>query len=287
MKSIASHGLFGIILMLATTAAGAEEPAIGPIARELLAAHNKEREVEKLEPLTLDESLTKAAVEHARDMAEHRNMSHEGSDGSTPFDRIKRFDYPYAKAGENVAEGQREVAGVMRTWMDSEGHRANILGAFTQMGAARAKDGDGRPYWCVVFGKPFPKVDPKQAAGEALEKINAARKEAGKEPPLKPSTRLDGVARSFAVGMAAAAGDKSGEKKQPDLVVLLKDANVSFRSVGMCVGVGNPTVAEAVKSILEDERQKEAILGSFQSVGIGYAKGADGLPYWSVLLVEE
>ncbi|WP_165063650.1 CAP domain-containing protein [Paludisphaera rhizosphaerae] len=273
--------------MLATIAARAEEPAIGPLARDLLAAHNKEREVEKLEPLKLDEALTKAALEHARDMAEHRNLSHEGSDGSTPFDRIKRFDYHYAKAGENVAEGQRDVAGVMRTWMNSEGHRANILGAFTQMGAARAKDGDGRPYWCVVFGKPFPKVDPKQAAGEALEKINAARKEAGKEPPLKPSSKLDEVARSFALAMAASAGDKTGEKKQPDLVALLKDAGVSFRSVGMCVGVGNPTVDDAMKSILKDERQKEAVLGTFRSVGIGYAKGADGLPYWCVLLVEE
>lgn len=286
MNFFARRSLVCLLLALAPTPGRSEEPAEGPLARELLDAHNKERAAEKLPPLTLDDTLTKAALEHARDMAEHDQLSHEGTDGSTPFDRIKRLDYHYMKAGENVAEGQRDVAGVMLTWMDSEGHRANILGEFTQIGAARAEDDDGRPYWCVVFGRPFPKVDPKLAAVEALEKINVARKEAGKGS-VRKSDKLDEAARSFAVAMAASAGDKTGDRKQPDLAAMLKDAGVSFRSVGMCVGVGNPTVDDAMKAILKDERQREAVLGSFRSVGIGYARGPDDMPYWCVLLVEE
>ena len=60
-------------------------------------------------PLTLDPKLTAAAQAHADDMAAHQKMTHDGSDGSTPSDRIKRQGYQFQNEGENVAEGYRTV----------------------------------------------------------------------------------------------------------------------------------------------------------------------------------
>src|SRR5436309_3378063 len=73
------------------------------LAPQLLAAHNRERAGQKLPPLALDAKLTAAAQLHADDMALNGKMSHEGSVGSTPFDRIKRQGFHYRSAAENVA----------------------------------------------------------------------------------------------------------------------------------------------------------------------------------------
>ena len=109
-------------------------------------AHNREREAAELGPLTLDPMLTAAAQGHADDMAGHGKMTHDGSDGSTPSDRIKRQDYPFQSDGENVAEGYRTVDELMRGWMESEHHRENILGKFSQVGIAVVTDDeDGNP----------------------------------------------------------------------------------------------------------------------------------------------
>jgi uncharacterized protein YkwD len=124
------------------------------IVEKLLEAHNKEREHEDLPPLELNKKLTDAAQKHADDMAEHQKMSHEGSNGMTPFRRMEKEGYKYRRAAENVARGQLTVEEVMKVWMESEGHKHNILGKFTEIGVGRATDADGVSYWCVTFGTP-------------------------------------------------------------------------------------------------------------------------------------
>ena len=74
----------------------------------------------------------------------------------------------------------------MATWMESPGHRENILGEFTEMGAARAKDTDGMPYWCVDLGTPMPQLKPKEAAADARQVLNEDRKKREK-PHSKPT----------------------------------------------------------------------------------------------------
>ena len=65
--------------------------------------------------------------------------------------------YVYVRVGENIAEGQKTVDQAMDSWMNSPGHRANILADFSEMGAARTEDDDGNNYWCVDFGTPMPR----------------------------------------------------------------------------------------------------------------------------------
>jgi uncharacterized protein YkwD len=80
-------------------------------------------------------------------------MSHTGSDGSSPFDRMKRYGYNYRWAGENVAAGQSSPQDAMRSWMNSSGHRKNILnGKFRDIGVGYARGGRYGHYWTQTFG---------------------------------------------------------------------------------------------------------------------------------------
>lgn len=120
----------------------------------LVEAHNREREKAGKPPLEPNERLTAAAQRHADDMAGRRRMTHRGGDGSSPFRRMANEGYRFARAGENVAAGQQTPDSVMKAWMASPGHRRNILGNYTEIGAAYATDEAGTPYWCVTFGTP-------------------------------------------------------------------------------------------------------------------------------------
>ena len=140
-------------------APAAGERAVAPIDRSgtfetLVEAHNREREKAGKPPLEPSERLTTAAQRHADDMASRRRMTHRGGDGSSPFRRMANEGYRFARAGENVAAGQQTPDSVMKAWMTSPGHRRNILGNYTEIGAACATDEAGTPYWCVTFGTP-------------------------------------------------------------------------------------------------------------------------------------
>ncbi|MCG3043377.1 CAP domain-containing protein, partial [Streptomyces sp. S1A] len=111
---------------------------------------NSERARAGCAPLKVNEKLTEAARAHSQDMADHRNMSHTGSDGSGPGDRIERAGYEWRTYGENVAHGYRTPESVMDGWMSSPGHKRNILNcSFEEIGVGLAQPGD---YWTQTFG---------------------------------------------------------------------------------------------------------------------------------------
>ncbi|MFJ8195502.1 CAP domain-containing protein [Streptomyces sp. NPDC096152] len=111
---------------------------------------NAERAKAGCSPVTLNATLTKVAQAHSEDMAAHQNMSHTGSDGSSPGDRITRAGYDWSTYGENVAYGYSTADQVMSGWMSSPGHRANILNcSFKEIGVGHAGPGD---YWTQDFG---------------------------------------------------------------------------------------------------------------------------------------
>jgi len=121
---------------------------------KLIEAHNRIRKEEKLSSLARSEKLQAAAVAQADDMAKAGKMSHTGSDGSSLADRVEAQAYRYRRIGENVAFGDYTIDEVMKGWMNSEVHRKNILGGYSQIGAAVVLGKDGTPYWCVTFGLP-------------------------------------------------------------------------------------------------------------------------------------
>lgn len=108
-------------------------------------------------PLRLAPKLSEAARAHARDMARHSHLAHEGSDGSTPAQRATRAGYAWRMVGENVAAGPTTPEEVMAGWLASPGHCENLMDPrFTEMGIAYTVDAKSASgvYWAQVFATP-------------------------------------------------------------------------------------------------------------------------------------
>lgn len=116
-------------------------------AQQVLELVNKERAKNGLSALKLDNKLNAVATAHSKDMATRNFFSHTNPDGLSPFDRIKNAGVSYKTAGENIAVGQKTPQQVVSSWMNSEGHRKNILnGNFSKMGLGREGN-----YWTQLF----------------------------------------------------------------------------------------------------------------------------------------
>lgn len=118
----------------------------------VLSLVNKERAAAGCRALTVNSKLSSAARKYSDTMARSGNMSHTGPDGSTMTSRVEAAGYRWSRLGENIARGQANAAAVMKAWMNSPGHKANILNCqFREIGIGFHK-GDGGPWWTQNFG---------------------------------------------------------------------------------------------------------------------------------------
>ncbi|URN94842.1 MAG: CAP domain-containing protein [Candidatus Pristimantibacillus lignocellulolyticus] len=119
----------------ATPAPGGGNSSVSATQNEILKLVNAQRASAGLSALSLDASLNTVAMEKARDMDVNNYFSHNSPTYGSPFDMLKTYGVSYSYAGENIATGQTSAAQVMNDWMNSSGHRANILSAnFTKIG---------------------------------------------------------------------------------------------------------------------------------------------------------
>lgn len=114
---------------------------------------NNERLAAGKKALTFDMKLCEIAKLKAKDMAEHSYFSHTSPTYGSPYDMLKASGYEYVSAGENIAKGQQSPVTVMDAWMNSEGHRANILGNYTKIGIACVEGNRGVLYWVQIFAR--------------------------------------------------------------------------------------------------------------------------------------
>ncbi len=119
---------------------------------EVVRLVNVERSKYGLKPLAENWELSRVARFKSMDMRDRGYFSHTSPTYGSPFDMMKNFGIRYTAAGENIAMGQRSAAEVMNGWMNSPGHRQNILNAnFTQIGVGYAVKSNGTPYWTQMF----------------------------------------------------------------------------------------------------------------------------------------
>ena len=119
---------------------------------EVVRLVNAERAKKGLAALSTDSLLMKTATVKSQDMAKNKYFSHTSPTYGSPFDLMKQYGVSYRTAGENIAMGQTTPAQVMDGWMNSEGHRANILNsAYTRIGVGVAQNSAGQYYWTQHF----------------------------------------------------------------------------------------------------------------------------------------
>lgn len=111
---------------------------------------NQERVRHGLTELRPDWQLSRVARVKSADMLENNYFSHTSPVYGSPFDMIRDFGLQYRGAAENIARGQQTPHSVFRAWMNSPGHRTNILGDFSHIGVGYVEDGK---YWTQMFIK--------------------------------------------------------------------------------------------------------------------------------------
>lgn len=127
-----------------------EEGAIHPYIQQVVNLVNAERAKEGLAPLTINTKVQAAAQVRAKEC--EQSFSHTRPNGTSFATALKEQNVSYRSAGENIAWGQRSPQEVVNAWMNSSGHRANIMNAnFTTIGVGYYQNAKGTNYWCQLF----------------------------------------------------------------------------------------------------------------------------------------
>lgn len=122
------------------------------IEEEVRRIVNKERSKMRLRPLLMDWELQRVARVKSCDMVQKNYFSHQSPTYGSPFDMMKNYGIRYKSAGENIASGQNSPSEVMESWMNSQGHRENILKSnFTHIGVGYCKGGPYGHTWTQQF----------------------------------------------------------------------------------------------------------------------------------------
>ncbi|MBU3147006.1 CAP domain-containing protein, partial [Clostridium sp. CF012] len=131
-----------------TTPTASTSTANSKLEKEVVTLVNQERSKQGLAPLTDNVKLSNVARTKSEDMIAKNYFDHTSPTYGSPFDMMKQFGITYKAAGENIAMGQQTASSVMTSWMNSPGHKANILSKnFTDIGVGVAKDKSGAIYW--------------------------------------------------------------------------------------------------------------------------------------------
>ena len=125
------------------------DDAVTSYEAEVVRLVNEERTARGLKPLSQNWELSRVARYKSQDMKENRYFSHTSPVYGSPYQMMRSFGISYRSAGENIAMGYRTPKAVVNGWMNSAGHRANILSAaFTEIGVGYVADGG---YWTQMF----------------------------------------------------------------------------------------------------------------------------------------
>ena len=128
---------------------------IGAYEQQVVDLVNKERAAAGLPALKVNTKLAGVAEKKAEDLRDKNYFAHQSPTYGSPFDMMKQFGISYTSAGENIAKGQKTPADVMNGWMNSPGHKANILNSsYTEIGVGYVTDSNGTTYWVQHFIRP-------------------------------------------------------------------------------------------------------------------------------------
>ena len=145
---------FLLALLLALAYSGGNSAAMeADWPSMLLFQVNEVRRQHNAPPVTWNAQLADAAEAHARDLQSCNILSHTGCDGSDLRQRLQRAGYGFRIAAENLALCACDAARVVSLWMESDGHRRNLLNAEAkEVGGATLQDREGHEVWVLVFG---------------------------------------------------------------------------------------------------------------------------------------
>jgi uncharacterized protein YkwD len=166
---------------------------------EVMTLVNLERQINNLHPLQWDSSLYAAALGHSLEMAQQNYFSHTSADGRSAGTRISQAGYSWKTYGENIAAGYATPEAVVAGWMNSSGHRENILrSSFCDIGVAYAYSASSKfgRYWTQDFGK---KQNVSACSSIQEYAISGIARNHGKITPAGTVSVVSGGSRTFTI----------------------------------------------------------------------------------------
>ncbi|SES04393.1 Uncharacterized conserved protein YkwD, contains CAP (CSP/antigen 5/PR1) domain [Tranquillimonas rosea] len=151
--------VLSLVVLVGTAGAAVAAPCRAPenaaqIKQAILQYSNAERQARGLPALAPNRELSAAAQAQACHIAQRQSLTHRGPRGSKVSDRARAQGYSFAWIAENIGFGQRSPRAIVKAWMNSAGHRKNLLNAKgSEVGSALVVGADGRPYWAMVLGR--------------------------------------------------------------------------------------------------------------------------------------
>lgn len=161
-RSLGAYGVTAVLGLFGATGlvqrCAPAPPAVSApisVSTDCTALVNSHRSAAGLAPVTFDKRVTTAAEAHSVEQAQRNKMTHTGADGSNAGQRISRLGYSWSTWAENVAAGQPNCTSVVAAWMNSSGHRKNILNpSMVHIGVGAVKATNGTIYWTMDLAAP-------------------------------------------------------------------------------------------------------------------------------------
>ncbi|WP_010097239.1 CAP domain-containing protein [Ornithinibacillus scapharcae] len=239
--------------------------------QEVIRLTNIERKKHGLQSLKLDEKVAKVARAKSKDMASNNYFDHVSPTYGSPFDMLKEFGVIYYSAGENIARGQTTPEEVVKAWMDSKGHRENILHPdFTHIGVGFIGKGY---YWTQQFIKRIDSsVSQKTFEQRVIDLTNQERKKHGLSP-LIMNSKLADTAKAKALDMAKNNYFDHISPTYGTPFDMMDQFGISYQTAGENIAKGQSTPEQVVQTWMDSEGHKANILNpEFTHIGVGFSK---------------
>lgn len=259
-------------------------------ARQSIELVNRERARRRLPRLAEDRTLNQVAQGHCGDMVARGYYDHISPLGVDVAGRVAAAGYLAIRTAENIARGQTTPLEVVAGWMDSPGHRANILHPDLRAigaGYAYTPRDAYHHYWVHVFATPDPSVgrDRSRFPGEAVTLINQARRTAGRAA-LARTAGLDVLARAHLAALVRGGARDFRTRARSTLVAASQAAATRLGRAAAQVAAGSATPEAAVNEWLGGEGRGQLLDPVYTEVGAAYqfAPDDDLRHYWLLLL---
>jgi uncharacterized protein YkwD len=263
-------------------------PKADEFAQQSILLVNQARSEAGLEPLTESPVLSEVAEAYSRRMATEGFYGHEDPQGKRASDRIAEAGYLAQMSAENIASGQPDAQTVVEGWLNSPGHRANIMNPeFREIGAGYAytQTPPYHHYWTHLFATPDASVGRDRALypEETLAQINELRRQAGVEP-LAMDPTLAGIATAHMDSLLQAHAERS--QIEQILNEASGEAVQSFQQA-VALSAAGPATPEAVVAQWAESNDSSTFTdGSLRAAGVAYSfvEQDEYRHYWLLLL---
>ncbi|GAB9476205.1 hypothetical protein Gpo141_00013274 [Globisporangium polare] len=276
----------------------------------MLNAVNAERAAKGLTPFCTSKKLQTAAQLHSEDQATNNFVSGVGSNGSQMSARITAQGFVWTTLAENIAAGQVDVVSVVKAWMNSDGHRANILGnyQFFGMGYAYNVNAVYKYYWTQDFGASTqevcgggstttlsPTVTPAPTSAptptpitglsiqaQMLNAVNAERAKLGLTP-FCTNKKIQAASQLHSQDQATNNFMSHTGSNGSNMGMRITAQGFVWSSIAENVAAGQVDVASVMTSWMNSAGHKANILGDYKFFGMGYAYNANAVykHYWT------